>query len=352
MKLAHIPSLSMCVIDNDFSMWYKGYGFSKILVRQRPTKDIVYLMASISKTVCATALMQLYEKNLFDLDDDINKYLDFEVRNPNHPNVPITFRMLLAHRSSLAGLSLSINYIYFCYLTHYNKYPYPMIREMITPNGSLYTDAVWNSFAPGTHTDYSSIGFILLEHLLEVISNNKYSNYCKNNIFKPLKMENTSFNLKDLNRKQLAIPYIDILRIFFPLPFVEGLYGVGGLRTSIEDLSHYVIAHMNGGVWNNVRILNESTVELMHTQQYQNSSPGEATFGLGFRIWFGNKLNRFKPYGHAGNGYGMTTYMGINKSNDRAVIFFMNKALDFSNTIDTFVYFKIMELLYFRDISS
>lgn len=350
MKLAHVPSLSMCVIDDDFNLIYKGYGFSKILTGQRPTKDIIYLVASISKTVCATALMQLYEKGLFDLDDDVNKYLDFEVRNPNHPNVPVTFRMLLAHRSSLAGSNLSLDYIHYCFLRNPKKYPYPMIKEMIIPNGSLYKDFIWNSYTPGSHTDYSSISFILLEHLVEVLSKDKFSNYCKNNIFIPLKMENTSFNLHDLKRNQLAIPYIDFFRIFFPLPIVEGIYAAGGLRSSIEDFSHYVIAHMNGGVWNDVRILNESTVDLMHTQQYMNISHGEAIYGLGFRIWFGNILSRFKPYGHAGCGYGMTTYMGINKSNDRAVIFFMNKAFDFSKKIETFVYFSIMSLLYFNEI--
>jgi CubicO group peptidase (beta-lactamase class C family) len=47
-------------------------------------------------------LLSLAAEGRFDLDDDIDQYLDFEVRNPNHPDTPITFRQLLRHRSSIA----------------------------------------------------------------------------------------------------------------------------------------------------------------------------------------------------------------------------------------------------------
>jgi CubicO group peptidase (beta-lactamase class C family) len=351
MKIGHVPSISMCVIDSNYSLWYKGYGYSKFLTRQKPTKDTIYLIASISKTVSATALMQLYEKGLFKLDDDVNNYLDFNVRNPYFPNVPVTFRMLLAHRSSLSG-NVPKGYFYSSYIKNLRNYPYPMIREIITPNGSLYRDFIWNSYSPGRNADYADIGFILIEHLIEVLSKQKYSDYCKKNIFDPLDMKNTSFNLKDLKRNQLATPYFDIGRIFIPLPIVEGLYGIGGLRTSIDDFSHYVIAHMNDGVYENQRILNESTVDLMHSQQFLNIFYGGIKYGLGFRIWYGNRISKFSPYGHAGCGYGMTAYMGMNRSNDRAILFFMNRAFDFSKLIDIYVYFKIMELLYFNDAFS
>jgi CubicO group peptidase (beta-lactamase class C family) len=352
MKIDHVPSISMCLIDSNYSVWYKGYGYSKILTLQRPTKDTAYLIASISKTVAATALMQLYDEGLFDLDDDVNDYLDFNVRNPNYPDTPVTFRMLLSHHSSLAGKDIPLEYIFYCYIKNTKNYPYPMIKEIITPNGSFYKENIWNSYEPGSNIDYSGIGFILIEHLIEAISKQKFSDFCKQNIFNPLKMKNTSFVIKDFKRSQLATQYYDILRIFIRLPFIDMPYAMGGLRTSIDDFSHFVIAHMNGGVWNDVRILNESTVSLMHTIQYQNHSNERMRYGLGFRIFYGNWSSTFQPYGHAGNRYGSTSYMGINKSNDKAVIFFINKAFDFSKMVDLLAYFRIMQLLYSWDLNS
>ena len=103
MKFAHKPSVSACIIINDSVVWSKGYGLYDIENNKPATPDTLYLMASISKTVTATALMQLYEQELFDLDDDVNDYLPFSLRNPNFLDTSITFRMLLSHRSSLAS---------------------------------------------------------------------------------------------------------------------------------------------------------------------------------------------------------------------------------------------------------
>ncbi len=103
MKFAHKPSVSSCIIINDSVVWSKAYGIYDIENNKPATPDTLYLMASISKTVTATALMQLYDQGLFDLDDDVNNFLPFSLRNPNFPDIPITFRMILSHRSSLAS---------------------------------------------------------------------------------------------------------------------------------------------------------------------------------------------------------------------------------------------------------
>ena len=59
-----------------------------------------YRIASISKLVTAIGIMQLYEQNLFDLDDDVSTALGFTFRNPAFPNTPITYRMVLSHTGS------------------------------------------------------------------------------------------------------------------------------------------------------------------------------------------------------------------------------------------------------------
>ncbi|MBE0667101.1 MAG: beta-lactamase family protein, partial [Bacteroidales bacterium] len=70
--------------------------------RSLPVNDSTkYRIASISKLVMTTALMTLYDRGLFRLDDDISRYLGFRLRNPNHPDNPITIGMLLSHTSSI-----------------------------------------------------------------------------------------------------------------------------------------------------------------------------------------------------------------------------------------------------------
>src|SRR5690554_1361232 len=63
--------------------------------------DTKYRVASISKTVTALELLKLYDEGHFELDDNINDYLNFSIINLNHLSTPITFRMLLSHTASI-----------------------------------------------------------------------------------------------------------------------------------------------------------------------------------------------------------------------------------------------------------
>lgn len=65
------------------------------------TDDTRFRIASISKLVTSIGLLHLYERKFFNLDEDISLRLGYQFRNPNFPNVPITYRMLLTHTSSL-----------------------------------------------------------------------------------------------------------------------------------------------------------------------------------------------------------------------------------------------------------
>ena len=88
------PSLAASVVYKDDIIWSKGYG-------EQSNDNVAFMIASITKTFTTTALLQLYERGIFELDDDVNSYLPFSLRNPNYPNTPITFRLLLLHQSSL-----------------------------------------------------------------------------------------------------------------------------------------------------------------------------------------------------------------------------------------------------------
>ena len=100
MRRGHFPSISTCIIKNDQVVWSKGYGFSNKEEGILATENTVYQIASVTKTVTGTALMQLYDQGHFNLDDNVNDYLPFNLINPNFPEHLITFRMLLSHQTS------------------------------------------------------------------------------------------------------------------------------------------------------------------------------------------------------------------------------------------------------------
>jgi len=329
MGLGHFPSISACIIKNDSIVWYNGYGKAKLFPKKEPTPDTIYPVGSISKTVTATAVMQLWEQGLFDLDDDINDYLDFNVRNPNYPETPITFRMLLAHHSSLTG-DKNLNYWYLSYLyfTHKKDYPSPLIKEIITPEEKFYKTNIWKNFIPGSKKTYSNFNYMLLEHLIEVLSEQSFSEYCKQNIFEPLNMSNTSFYFDDLKDKELAGSYHNIGSIYFLIPYIDVGYSFGGLKTSISDFSHYVMAYINEGMWNGFRLLKESTIDMMLTIQFENTSSYSRQC-IGWQRFGGFQGSR--TFGHVGHTPGGSGAIFLNTTENYAQIFFINRYIDFTS---------------------
>jgi CubicO group peptidase (beta-lactamase class C family) len=331
MRLAGFPSLSACIIKGDQIIWSKGYGYYDRSERKPATIDTNYVIASITKTIVGTALMQLYEKGLFGLDDDVNAFLPFELRNPNFPDDPITFRMLLSHTSSLNTNNQTQYYwMNFSGDPPFSFFPEPYLREFLLPGGRYYDPSVWSTkYRPGEYAMYTNVGFDIISYLVEIISGEPFLEYCNTHIFSPLDMKNTGFNFSHFDINQVAIPYQRYMGRYYTLNelYRNGsspdkywrmrFYPAGGLYTTVSDLSHFLIAHMNGGIYNGTRILKKETVELMHETQPGN----QIGYGL---AWMHESIGGLFVSGHAGDLPGADTWMLYNQTEDIGVIYLAN----------------------------
>lgn len=339
METAHWPSLAVAILKNNSMVWSHGYGYADIRHQRVATNTTVYMLASISKTFTATALMQLWEKGLFNLDDDINAYLPFPVRNPYFPDVPITFRMLLTHRSGISS-----NYIQLFILFSLLRVPNEQLGEYLNPGGRFYSPKHWQNVQPGTTQIYSCVGYELLGLLVEQLSHQSLPEYCTEHIFEPLAMHNTSYHLSDYSADQLAVQYMYVAGRYAVVPaFEDRNYASGGLRSNLEDLSHYLLAYMNHGEYYGVHILQNSTVDLMFTLQYPSQS--YIGYGLGWQIYTNhNSSQNNLRIGHNGGMPGMQTYMFYHVSDGAGIIIFANQHLMYSWT-DMSNWFGLIDLL-------
>ena len=318
MAQGHLPALSACIIKNNSVVWSDGYGNYDIKNNKLANENTIYLVGSISKTVTATAMMQLWEQGLFDLDEDVNDYLPFSLRNPNYLDIPITFRMLLAHQSSLSSNFIGL-FLLFSVLGLENE----LLPEYILPGGMLYNPKVWVDSPPGQEHTYSSIGYEILGMLVEILSGEPYIEYCKTHILEPLKMYNSSFLIEDLNKDIVSVPYVYLLTRYIRLPYYnDENYAAGGLRTNVLDLSRYLLAFMDGGEYDGTRILQEETVDMMLTYQYPNSN-----YGLGWKMF--HRDNDSRQIGHSGGVPGGLSYMYFIDTENIGVIYLANQYLFF-----------------------
>lgn len=340
MELAHMSALSAAIVKGNEFVWAKGYGLYDRENIKEADEHTIFLVASISKTFTATAIMQLYERGFFRLDDDVNDYLNFSLRNPKYPDKKITFRMLLSHQSSLAVdlPTFKFNRVIPAGLGVMG-YPYPFLKDYLSPGGIHYKPQIWTELPPGEKRCYSNIGYAILGYLVEILSEKSFEGYCSENIFEPIDMDDSSFRMANVNSSRVAVPYDFQSGEYYPFLHYDTLdYPASGLRTSVLDLSHFLIAHMNGGIYNGVRILNESTVGLMHEAQGSNGR-----YGLGFQI--SEKLTG-TYIGHSGGMDGVATKMVFRPSDTVGIIFFTNERVQ--NYRELFAFGMIEQLLFLK----
>lgn len=318
MKKGHMPSLVACIVKNHTMVRSYAYGYYKFYREENTTEDIIYPIGSVTKSFTATVIMQLNETGIIGLDDNVSKYLNFDLKNPKYPNVNITFRMLLAHQSSLSDVGNRFSF-YFGYL----NYSRDNLNEYFLPNGSIYSSKVWKDYPPGENVCYSTVGFEIIGYIIEQITEQSLEDYYKENIFEPLNMMNTSFYFSNFDKNRIIVPYTWIAGIYFPLPRIkEVIFAGGGLKTTVLDLSHYLIMHTNGGVYNGVRILKEESVAEMHRIQYQDSPDGNVVHGLG---WYSSNTSGEEYGGHMGGAIGAQASMILRYSDNVGIIFLWNQ---------------------------
>jgi CubicO group peptidase (beta-lactamase class C family) len=316
----HIPGLSATIVKNEDIFWTKSYGYADIDKDQLVENTTLFYLASVSKTITATAIMQLYEQDYFELNDSINDYLPFEVNHPDHTSTNITFLMLLTHTSSIDD---NPQYIY-PYIDGDPTIPLgEFLEEYLTPGGDYY-DSEENFIpqAPGTTWEYSNAGVGLIGYLVEYISNVSFDEYCETNIFQPLDMLETAWFLADLNISNIAVPYLWNEDEYEPYDHYSWtVYPAVNLRSSVTQLRNFLMMMMNNGEYNSTQILLESTVELMFTQQLE----WLPLMGI---IWWHYTLAGRQLWLHPGTTQGCRTVIAFYPVTNTGVILLTNSAHD------------------------
>ena len=204
--LAHVPGLGTAAIHQGEIVWARGFGRANIATGLLATADTPFMLASVSKTVMAVALMQVWEQGKFGLDDDVNILLPFPVRNPNFRDDPITPRQLLTHTPSFRDNWGTLTPLY----VHGDS---PISLETVCHDyfapGARYYERKKNfhTYGPGTRYSYCNIGATLAGYLVEAITGKPFDQWCIHNIFKPLGMDNTSWHLAGLDPNEVTMPY-------------------------------------------------------------------------------------------------------------------------------------------------
>lgn len=329
MQEARIVGLSAAIIVNRKIVWTKGYGFAD-KERALPFRPSTIMnIGSISKTITGAALMRAVQDGKLSLDDDINKHLPFKVANPYFPKEPITLRQLATHTSSITDRGSVYAGAY-----HFGRDSPETLGEFLhdyfASGGKNYSTENFLDVKPGRHREYSNIAAALAGYIVEVAVGEKFNAYTKRTIFAPLKMDDTGWLMSEVDLTRHSNLYI-AQGLAVPIE----LYGLstypdGGLRTSVEDLSRFLIALLSDGAFDGVRILQKQYVDEMLRFQYDAANKpdnvklsGEGAVNSGIFWATKDSLTRI---GHNGADPGVVTMMLSDVDKQIGVILFVNTA--------------------------
>lgn len=196
---AHIPGAVMVVVNTTDILYQEAFGHESF----SPTKlldvnNSIFVLASISKTFLATAVMQLVESNLLELDTNINQYLlssDPIISHPLYPTQSITLRQLLSHSASI-GLNEIME------TKFYQPGDKGLTETTLAEACFTYLSYAsnWLPYPPGTVTLYSNTGIALAGLVVERVAKVSYEQYIKDKVLKPLGIDikKAGFRLSDI----------------------------------------------------------------------------------------------------------------------------------------------------------
>jgi CubicO group peptidase (beta-lactamase class C family) len=293
------------------------------------TINTIYDIASLTKVIATTtAVMICFDKNLFSLDDPVEKYLpEFSLNGKEK----VTIKNLLLHNSGLPAFK-----------RFYKRYS--SAEEVIK---DIYKTPL--SYEPGSKTVYSDLGFITLAKIVEQVTSKEFDVFCKEEIFIPLQMNSTFFNPPDsLINKIAPTEYDNYWRNKLvwgevhdeTASLLNGVAGHAGLFSTAKDVSNLLQLLLNSGTFNGHQIIKPATVKLFTTRYSDKSTRAlgwDTKSGEGSSA--GNLLD-ITSFGHTGF---TGTSIWVDPTRELFVVFLTNRVYP---TRENKKLYKVRPVLY------
>lgn len=287
-----IPALSIAIVDGDKIVFAQGFGAAIADGKEAATADSIYRVGSVSKLFTDICAMRLVADGKLDLDADIRTYLpDFKPHNPF--GVPITLRQLTAHQAGLVRESP---------VGHYFDDTSPSLADTIT---SLNETTL--IYKPGARTKYSNAGVSVAGLVVERLVGKPFEKHVQEVLLDPLGMQGSGFLFTEAMKRDQAVGW---MRSHHAAPFVApnfalGTLPAGNLYSSMNELSHLLIAIFADGKYNGKQVIVPKVLASM-LQPTAASDEKQHDYGIGFRL---GSIDGHRTFGHGGAVYGYSTQL-------------------------------------------
>ncbi|OIB01124.1 serine hydrolase [Paenibacillus sp. LC231] len=285
------------VVKDDKVLLNTGYGYADLESKKKIDPDrTLFRMASISKSITATAVMQLVEEGKIDLKQDITHYMP-DVKITNNTGTPVTVEHLLTHTT---GFDFTDDYSLPQHIIQKGEVP---LADFIRLNAPAVVRT------PGEVYRYDNLASSMQGYIVERVSGEPFEDYVKKHIFTPLQMEHAAFRMDEDIIANLATGYNSERHPFKPYQNIPTIAPEGGMFATGTDMANFITAHLNKGQFGSSRIMKEETMRLMHQTHYD--AAGLPLMSYGFESFMHTSHNGQTLIGKGGDLDGYHSWLWL-----------------------------------------
>ncbi len=244
-----IPGVAVLIVKDGKVAFEKGFGVKELGKDELVDKNTLFMIGSNTKAFTGTALAILEHDEKLKLDDKVIKYLpDFKMKD-QWVTKELNLQDIVSHRMGLETFQGDFMY----WTSDLNADEVIEKFGMITPKYNFRTKY-----------GYTNAGYAIAGKVIEMVSGLTWSNFLKEKIFKPLKMDRTVPLSEDFVKDQnIAKPhtFVDGKMTLLPFQNIDNLAPCGSIGSSVNDLSHWVIAQLDSGKYDGVNVIPFSAIQ-------------------------------------------------------------------------------------------
>lgn len=270
----HIPGASLAIVEDGKIVHLRGFGKARP-GGEMPTPQTPFFIGSLTKSLTALAVMQLVEAGKVELDAPVQRFLPWFRVADSQASARMTVRHLLNQTSGLPMMPGMAD------LANRDNRPDAGEHQVRALSTLKLTRPV------GSRFEYTNVNYNVLGLIIETASRESYSDYVQRHIFDPLDMSHSYTSQAKAKQNGLAMGH----RYWFGHPFPAATLSIppaslpsGQLISSAEDMAHYLIAHLNGGLYGDAQILSPAGINEMHRPAAEIHEMGVSlgSYGMGW----------------------------------------------------------------------
>ena len=281
----NIPGATVAIVSTDSIIWIGTFGFANLETREQVTENTHFCIGSCTKSFTGLGFLKLLDEGRIDLNTPVRKIApEVEIDNPWNDTDPVRIVHLLEHTSGFEDSHP--NWFYF-------KGTVIPLKRALEIKAHLRR-VRWK---PGTRFSYSSPGFTLAGYILEKVTGQRYEDYMKYNILKPIGMKTSTIGSSEECRQLLAVGYDKNAK---PFPtWYDYDEPAGALNSSIKEMALFIRFMLNRGAVGKEQIISENLFNKIGKPETTLAAEAGLESGCSFGI--GTKYrNNEKWYGHGG----------------------------------------------------